>query len=68
MRGKNQDAHGRLIYDYFKGRPLGVEIVERDDGFINSGAGGAYLAPYKDWPAREKSAIRLAIVQVGHPI
>ena len=60
MRGKNQDAHGRLIYDYFKGRPLGVEIVERDDGFINSGAGGAYLSQYKDWPDREKSAIRLA--------
>jgi len=60
MRGKNQDAHGRLIYDYFKGRPLGVEIVETDDGFINSGAGGAYLSQYKDWPTREKSAIRLA--------
>jgi len=60
MRGKNQDAHGRLIYDYFVGRPLGVEIVERDDGFINSGAGGAYLSPFEDWPAREKSAIRFA--------
>jgi SAM-dependent methyltransferase len=60
MRGKNQDAHGRMIYDYFVGRPLGVEIVERDDGFINSGAGGAYLSQYKDWPAREKSAIRVA--------
>ena len=60
MHGKNQDAHGRLIYDYFVGRPLGVEIVERYDGFINSGAGGAYLSKYKDWPAREKSAIRVA--------
>lgn len=57
---KSQDAHGRLIYDYYKGRPLGVEIVERDDGFVNSGAGGAYLSEYKEWPAREKSAIRLA--------
>jgi len=68
MLGKNQDAHGRLIYDYFKGRPLGVEIVERDDGFINSGAGGAYLSHYKDWPDREKSAIRLAkgrVVDIG---
>ncbi len=60
IRGKSQDAHGRLIYDYFKGRPLGVEIVERDDGFVNSGAGGAYLSKYKDWPARERSAIRFA--------
>lgn len=60
MRNKNQDAHGRMIYDYFKGRQLGVEIVERDDGFINSGAGGAYLSQYKDWPARERSAIRSA--------
>jgi SAM-dependent methyltransferase len=59
-RAKSRDAHGRLIYDYFKGQPLGVEVVERDDGFINSGAGGAYLSQYKDWPAREKSAIRLA--------
>jgi SAM-dependent methyltransferase len=60
MRARSQDAHGRLIYDYFRGHPLGVEIVERDDGFVNSGAGGAYLSQYKDWPAREKSAIRLA--------
>jgi SAM-dependent methyltransferase len=60
MRARSQDAHGRLIYDYFRGRPLGVEIVERDDGFVNSGAGGAYLSQYKDWPAREKSAIRFA--------
>jgi len=60
MRGKSQDAHGRLIYDYFRGKALGVEIVERDDGFINSGAGGAYLSQYKDWPARERSAIRFA--------
>jgi len=60
IRGKSQDAHGRLIYDYFKGRPLGVEIVERDDGFVNSGAGGAYISQYNDWPARERSAIRFA--------
>jgi SAM-dependent methyltransferase len=60
MLEKNQDAHGRLIYDYYRRRALGVEIVERDDGFINSGAGGAYLSQYKDWPARERSAIRFA--------
>jgi SAM-dependent methyltransferase len=59
-RGEREDAHGRLIYDYFRGRPLGVEIVERDDGFVNSGAGGAYLSRYQAWPAREKLAIRHA--------
>ena len=57
---KNQDAQGRLIYDYLREKGLGVEIVERDDGFVNSGAGSAYLSRYKDWPVREKSAIRFA--------
>lgn len=60
IQGKSHDAHGRMIYDYFRGRPSGVEVVERDDGFVDSGVGGAYLSPYKDWPARERSAIRYA--------
>jgi SAM-dependent methyltransferase len=64
MHGKSQDAHGNLIYDSFRGQALGVEIVEREDGFINSGAGGAYLSEYKVWPPREKSAIRFATGRV----
>src|SRR5713101_1215117 len=60
MCGRSQDVYGRLIYDYFRGKALGVEIVERDDGFVNSGGGEAYLSQYKDWPARERSAIRFA--------
>jgi SAM-dependent methyltransferase len=50
-----------MIYSYLKGKGDGIEMVERDDGFINAFAGGsAYLSQYKDWPAHQKAAIRFA--------
>ena len=47
-----------------------LEIVERDDGFITASRFGpqAYFAPYANWPARQRHALRLArgrVLDVG---
>ena len=53
------DAFGRMLGDFLEGRADAREIVERDDGFIDSSAGGpAYFAPYRRWPAFERRALR----------
>jgi SAM-dependent methyltransferase len=54
------DAHGRLILDYFESGE-GLEVVERDDGFIDASGYGpaAYFAPYRRWPKAERAAMRL---------
>jgi SAM-dependent methyltransferase len=57
------------LYDCFKGKEV-VEVVERDDGFIDTSASlpGYYLAEYKNWRPHEKEALRYAkgrILDVG---
>jgi SAM-dependent methyltransferase len=54
-----EDAYGRLILDYHE-HGTGLEIVERDDGFINAGGFGpaAYFAPFRRWPKAERAAMR----------
>ncbi len=64
-----QDAHGRLMYEQYR-RGGAVEVIERDDGFIDVSVYGpkSYLAEYADWPARQKKAIALArgrVLDVG---
>ena len=63
-----EDAYGRLILDHLEGRPA-VEIVERDDGFVNaSGGPTAYFAPFRRWPKAERAALHLArgrVLDVG---
>jgi SAM-dependent methyltransferase len=65
------DAYGRLILDYFEsGGGSGVEIVERNDGFVMaSGIGpAAYFAPFRRWPKAERQAMRYArgrVLDVG---
>lgn len=55
----HQDAYGRQMFDYLKGRRDVSEIVERDDGFFGVSAGARYyFAGYEDWRDREKKAIR----------
>ncbi|MDD3730821.1 MAG: class I SAM-dependent methyltransferase [candidate division Zixibacteria bacterium] len=52
------DAFGREIYDYYT-RRTGYEIVERDDGLIEIGAGpAAYFADFTEWPDYEKKAMK----------
>ncbi len=56
----DKDAYGHEIWDFYKGK-VTKEIVERDDGYIDvSGGSGNYFSDYKDWPAHEKKAIKLA--------
>lgn len=57
----SRDAYGRLLLaQYESGEPT-AEIVERDDGYIDTGAdAGAYFAPYSQWPSPERRAIRFA--------
>ena len=56
-----QDAQGQEIFDYFKGKTGTLEVIERDDGYIEAYEGPrGYLSQYKDWPARERSGIRYA--------
>jgi SAM-dependent methyltransferase len=58
-----------LILEYLE-TGEGIEIVERDDGFINASTFGpaAYFAPLRRWPKTERQAIRLArgrVLDVG---
>jgi SAM-dependent methyltransferase len=54
----NQDAYGRQVYDQFLGKET-REIVERDDGFIDtSGGAPAYFAEFGDWPAHQRRAAK----------
>jgi SAM-dependent methyltransferase len=64
-----QDAYGRLILEYLE-TGEGIEIVERDDGFITASAFGPgyYFTPIRRWPKAERLALRLArgrVLDVG---
>jgi SAM-dependent methyltransferase len=67
---KLEDAYGRLILDYLE-TGKGIEIVERDDGFIDAGGYNTaeyYFFPFRKWPKTERTAIRLArgrVLDVG---
>jgi SAM-dependent methyltransferase len=63
------DAYGELMLAALEGREA-VEIVERDDGFINaSGVGPAvYFAPFRRWPPHQRRAMRFVrgrVLDVG---
>ncbi len=53
------DAFGRLLLDQLAGKPDLHEIVERDDGFIDTGVGPqTYFRPVRRWVAVERRALR----------
>ena len=57
---KRDDAYGRLIDDFHCGRRP-QEIIERDDGLIDTSSGpAAYFADYEDWPQDQQQAVDLA--------
>ncbi len=69
MRGlsKKDDAYGQEILSVLKGQEA-PEIIERDDGYIESYGGHYLFAPYAKWDANERKAIRLArgrVLDVG---
>lgn len=52
------DAFGMALLDWARGG-TDLEILERDDGFVDTGAGPeVYLAPLSEWPSVERRAIR----------
>jgi predicted RNA methylase len=56
----DQDAFGLLLQDYLRGEQ-GIELVERDDGFVGSaGSPSQYFAPFDAWPVHEQAAMAWA--------
>lgn len=56
---EGQDAYGLMLLDALAGKDV-VEIVERDDGFIDASVFGprSYLAPFRRWPPHQRRAMR----------
>jgi len=53
-----EDAYGQELYDYFINNQ-GVEIIERDDGFIEATTNlNIYFAPYEQWPPHQQEAMK----------
>jgi len=65
-----KDAYGQMMLATLHGEDNVLEIVERDDGFINASVMGPklYLAPFRRWPAHHRRAMRLVrgrVLDVG---
>lgn len=58
MLTDKQDAYGRILYDYLNGEQ-NVEIVEREDGYIDTSRMGplTYFAEYHVWNNHQQLAI-----------
>jgi SAM-dependent methyltransferase len=57
-RAPTSDAFGRAVWDWARGGLI-PEIVERDDGYMEEGAGPeVYLAGAAGWPSGERQALR----------
>ena len=65
MLTDNQDAYGHLLSDYHNGQE-NVEIVEREDGFIDVSQLGPrnYFAEYENWAEHQRLAIAYATGRV----
>ena len=64
---KKQDAYGNEIRTLFEGNDA-PEIIERDDGYIDSMGGNYLFSPFSKWDVSERQAIRLArgrVLDVG---
>jgi SAM-dependent methyltransferase len=66
---ESRDAFGLLLLDHLEGRPA-VEIVERDDGFVQvfPGSPAGYFADVRHWHPPERRALRLVrgrVLDVG---
>ena len=54
----SKDAYGEMILALHKGEDA-AEIVERDDGHFGvSESARRYFDEFKDWPARQRQAMR----------
>ncbi len=68
MLTKQQDAYGRIVWDYLHGK-RSAEIIERDDGYFDlSGGAPDYFADFKKWPRHQRAAMRFVqgrVLDVG---
>ncbi len=56
-----EDAFGRMLLEQYSGGEPTAEIVEREDGYIDTGSDpGTYFQPYSHWMPIERRAIRYA--------
>lgn len=57
----SQDAYGQQLLAQYNSQTETAEIIERDDGFIDTGSdAGTYFREYKQWSPLERQAIRFA--------
>lgn len=57
----SQDAYGQQLLAQYSSQTATVEIIERDDRFIDTGSGaGLYFRDYKQWSPPERGAVKLA--------
>ena len=68
MFTKQQDAYGRMVWDYLHGQST-REIIERDDGYFDTSGGAPYyFAEFKHWPPHQQAAmkyVRGRVLDVG---
>lgn len=66
MLEEHEDAYGQEVLDYHRNPQDGIqEIVERDDGWIETTGGpAAYFQPYDQWLTNEQEAIAYAYGRV----
>jgi ubiquinone/menaquinone biosynthesis C-methylase UbiE len=58
---KEKDSYGQQVWDFLQGKES-YEIIERDDGFIDTSFRGPrdYFADFKSWSKIQKKAIKFA--------
>jgi len=60
----DDDAFGRVLYDYSIGEYI-HEVIEREDGFISVSKGpGIYFSEFDDWIPAEQEAMSFAFGRV----
>jgi SAM-dependent methyltransferase len=56
----NRDAYGQQLLAQYNNQTPTVEIIERDDDYIDTGSDpGLYFSEYKKWSPLEKRAVKL---------
>ena len=65
----SRDAYGQQLLAQYLSKQMTVEIIERDDNYIDTGSDpGLYFSEYRQWSPLEKRAIKLvkgSVLDVG---
>src|SRR5262245_59812712 len=69
MKKAGNDAYGELLLWQLETGEAANEIVEREDGYIDTGSiAGMYFSPPRKWPKAELKAVNMAkgrVLDVG---